>query len=133
MELTLQGRRIEQGDLVWLQSWIDENPDWSPKQIARELCRRWNWVDMRGGIKDFAARSLLLKLEGRSGQPSGGLFIWSATTIWDFGWWGRTWDIWQPMGRAGMSDVCCLVRWSLSESNSRGVCEAVDSFGADLA
>ena len=65
MELTLQGRRIQPGDLAWLQSWIDENPDWSRKQIARELCRRWNWVDMRGGLKDFAARSLLLKLEGR--------------------------------------------------------------------
>ena len=65
LELTLQGRRIQRGDLAWLQSWIDENPDWSRKQIARELCRRWNWVDRRGRLKDFAARSLLLKLEGR--------------------------------------------------------------------
>jgi hypothetical protein len=37
IELTLQGRRIEQGDLAWLQSWIDENPDWSRKQIARAV------------------------------------------------------------------------------------------------
>jgi hypothetical protein len=64
-EMTLQGRRIEPGDLTRLQGWIDENPDWSRKQIARELCRRWGWVDGRGRLKDFAARSLLLKLEGR--------------------------------------------------------------------
>lgn len=62
---TLQGRRIEPGDVAWLQSWIDENPEWSRKQIARQLCRRWDWVDGRGRLKDFAARSFLLKLEGR--------------------------------------------------------------------
>jgi hypothetical protein len=64
-ETTLQGRRIQAGDLAWLQGWIDQHPEWSRKQIARELCRRWDWVDGRGRIKDFAARSLLLKLEGR--------------------------------------------------------------------
>jgi hypothetical protein len=64
-EFTLQGRRIQCGDLVWLQGWIDENPGWSRKRIARELCRRWDWLDGCGRLKDFAARSLLLKLEGR--------------------------------------------------------------------
>ena len=64
-ETTVQGRRIEAGELARLQIWIDENPQWSRKQIARELCRRWEWVDGRGRLKDFAARSLLLKLEGR--------------------------------------------------------------------
>lgn len=64
-ELTVQGRRMERGELAWLRSWIDQNPEWSRKQIARELCRRWDWVDGRGRLKDFAARSLLLKLEAR--------------------------------------------------------------------
>ena len=64
-EFTLQGRRIEAADLVWLQNWIDQNPEWSRKQIARELCQSWAWVDGRGRLKDFAARSLLLKLEAR--------------------------------------------------------------------
>ena len=63
--MRLQGRRIEPGELASLQSWIDQNPPWSRKQIARELCRRWDWVDGRGRLKDFAARSLLLKLESR--------------------------------------------------------------------
>lgn len=64
-EITVQGRRIGPGDVAWLQGWIDENPAWSRKQIARDLCRRWDWVDRRGRLKDFAARSLLLKLESR--------------------------------------------------------------------
>lgn len=65
MEVLLQGRRIEPVELAWLQGWIDEHPQWSRKRIARELCQRWSWVDGRGRLKDFAARSLLLKLEGR--------------------------------------------------------------------
>jgi hypothetical protein len=56
---------MECGELAWLRGWIGQNPRWSRKQIARELCRRWDWVDGRGRLKDFAARSLLLKLEGR--------------------------------------------------------------------
>lgn len=64
-EITVQGRRIGLGDVAWLQGWIDDNPAWSRKQIARDLCRRWDWVDGRGRLKDFAARSLLLKLESR--------------------------------------------------------------------
>lgn len=61
----LQGRQIGPEDVAWLQDWIDANPTWSRKQIARDLCRRWDWVDGRGRLKDFAARSLLLKLESR--------------------------------------------------------------------
>ena len=64
-KIMLQGRQIGPGDMAWLQDWIDANPTWSRKQIARDLCRRWDWVDGRGRLKDFAARSLLLKLESR--------------------------------------------------------------------
>jgi hypothetical protein len=63
--LTLQGRRIQSEDLAWLQNWINDHPEWSRKRIARELCQSWAWVDGRGRLKDFAARSLLLKLEGQ--------------------------------------------------------------------
>jgi len=64
-EIVVQGRRIGPGDVAWLQGRIDDHPAWSRKQIARDLCRRWDWVDGRGRLKDFAARSLLLKLESR--------------------------------------------------------------------
>ena len=61
----IQGRWIEAEDIQWLREWIQSNAAWSRKQIARELCLRWDWRDQRGRIKDFAARSFLLKLEAR--------------------------------------------------------------------
>ncbi len=61
----IQGRWVEAGDIQWLRGWIQTNWHWSRKRIARELCLRWDWRDQRGRIKDFAARSFLLKLEGR--------------------------------------------------------------------
>ncbi len=64
-ELVLQGRRITPCEVEWLARWIEEHPEWSRKRIARELCARWQWTDGLGRVKDFAARSLLLKLEGR--------------------------------------------------------------------
>ena len=48
-----------------MREWIEENPNWSRKRIAKELCGRWKWHDERGRLKDFAARSLLLKLAER--------------------------------------------------------------------
>jgi hypothetical protein len=61
----LQGRQIAPAEMVWLSAWIQEHPQWSRKRLARELCQRWQWVDGCGRLKDFAARSLLLKLEAR--------------------------------------------------------------------
>lgn len=62
-EIELQGRRIAAAEMTWLSGWIEEHRQWSRKRLARELCQRWGWVDGRGRLKDFAARSLLLKLE----------------------------------------------------------------------
>lgn len=64
-EIELQGRRISATEMAWLRGWMEEHPQWSRKRLARELCQRWRWVDGRGRLKDFAARSLLLKLEAR--------------------------------------------------------------------
>lgn len=64
-EIELQGRRISALELSWVAGWIDGHPQWSRKRLARELCQRWQWVDGQGRLKDFAARSLLLKLEAR--------------------------------------------------------------------
>lgn len=51
--------------LAWLRDWIGGHPDWSRKRLARELCGVWQWRDDRGRLKDFAARSFLLKMEAR--------------------------------------------------------------------
>lgn len=61
----IQGRWIRPEDIGWLQSWIGGHPDWSRKRLARELCAAWQWRDERQRLKDFAARSFLLKLEAQ--------------------------------------------------------------------
>jgi len=60
-----QGRRLTVEQLGWLKGWVAEHSDWSRKRLARELCTLWDWRDGQGRIKDFAARSLLLKLEAQ--------------------------------------------------------------------
>lgn len=64
-ELVVQGRSLEPGKITWLAQWIEEHPQWSRKRLARELCELWCWRDHQGRLKDFAARSLLLKLEAQ--------------------------------------------------------------------
>lgn len=64
-ELLVQGRPVRPEDLSWLRDWVGAHPQWSRKRLARELCVQWHWRDGRGRLKDFAARSFLLKLEGQ--------------------------------------------------------------------
>src|ERR1035441_10180165 len=61
----IQGRLVQAEEILWLRRWIDLHPHWSRKRLAREFCLRWQWLDGCGGLKDFAARSFLLKLEGQ--------------------------------------------------------------------
>jgi hypothetical protein len=61
----IQGRLVQAEEIVWLQEWMGLHPQWSRKRLARELCLQWQWCDGRGRLKDFAARSLLLKLEAQ--------------------------------------------------------------------
>lgn len=67
METTqrIQGREICPEQIAWLREWLAANPGWSRKRIARELCGEWGWRDGAGRLKDFAARSFLLKLAER--------------------------------------------------------------------
>ena len=62
--LVVQGRPVDGVSVEWMRSWIAQNPGWSRKRLARELCVLWDWRNERGRLKDFAARSFLLKLEG---------------------------------------------------------------------
>jgi hypothetical protein len=61
----IQGRELTAGDRDWLRGWIAAHPEWSRKRLARELCAAWEWRDGTGRLKDFAARSLLLKLAAK--------------------------------------------------------------------
>jgi hypothetical protein len=60
-----QGRRVTATELDWIRSALAAHPDWSRKRLARELCQWWQWRNAQGQLKDFAARSLLLKLQAR--------------------------------------------------------------------
>lgn len=60
-----QGRRVSAAELECLRSALATHPEWSRKRLARELCQRWHWCTPQGRLKDFAARSLLLKLQAR--------------------------------------------------------------------
>ena len=51
--------------IEWLRGWIGAHRDWSRKRLARELCVLWDWRNGMGRLKDFAARSFLLKLAER--------------------------------------------------------------------
>lgn len=63
--ITVQGRQVNEAEMLWLKSWIDEHGHWSRKKLAGELCTIWDWRDGRGRLKDLAARSFLLKIEQR--------------------------------------------------------------------
>ena len=62
----VQGRWLGAGEILALRQWIEQRPEWSRKRLAKGLCEQWDWRDGRGRLKDFAARSLLLKLEAWS-------------------------------------------------------------------
>jgi Domain of unknown function (DUF4338) len=65
-EVFCQGRRLSADQLNWLREWIADHSQWSRRRLSRELCQEWDWRNGRGAIKDFAARSLLEKLEARA-------------------------------------------------------------------
>ena len=61
--IVVQGRELSAGDIGQIQGFLAEHPDWGRTRLSEELCRRWDWRNARGRIKDMAARTLLLKLE----------------------------------------------------------------------
>jgi hypothetical protein len=67
-EIVCQGRRLSGNQLSWLRQWIGQHPDWNRRRLSRELCQHWDWRNGRGEFKDFAARSLLDKLDAQFRQ-----------------------------------------------------------------
>jgi len=84
----IQGRKTTNSDIELVQNLIADNPGWNRTRLSRELCRLWDWRNLRGQIKDMACRSFLLKLEQR-GQitlpvrqtPGGGAFRKKITEV----------------------------------------------------
>lgn len=64
-DMVIQGRRLNSADIDFIRGLLGQNPDWTRRRLSRELCEIWDWRNEQGLLKDMAARSLLLKLEGR--------------------------------------------------------------------
>jgi hypothetical protein len=61
--MVLQGREVTGADMELIRVLLAENPARGRTPLSQELCRRWNWRNARGQLKDMACRTLLLKLE----------------------------------------------------------------------
>src|SRR5207247_3751855 len=61
----IQGRAVTPDVLGQVRGLIAEQPTWSRRRLALELCRQWQWKNAASQIKDMAARSFLDKLEER--------------------------------------------------------------------
>ena len=60
---TIRGREIGPKDLETIRGCIQENWGHGRTEISRVLCRRWDWKQPNGWLKDRACRDLLLALE----------------------------------------------------------------------
>lgn len=64
-EMICQGRSVSASELAWLRGWLVDQKEKSRHRLAMELCRRWQWQTATGRLKNYAARSFLIKLERR--------------------------------------------------------------------
>jgi hypothetical protein len=64
-EMICQGRSVSASELRWLQSWLVDQKEKSRHRLTLELCKHWQWRTATGRLKNYAARSFLLKLEHR--------------------------------------------------------------------
>jgi len=63
--LLIQGREIGQEDVHFIGALISGHPTWSRNQLAVALAEAWGWRTATGQVKNFAAATLLLKLQKR--------------------------------------------------------------------
>jgi hypothetical protein len=63
--MVIQGRNITADEIGFIRDLMAAHRDWGRTRLSEELCRRWDWRNAQGRIKDMAARTLLLKLERR--------------------------------------------------------------------
>jgi hypothetical protein len=59
----LQGREVTDADTELIRALLAAHPARGRTPLSEELCRRWDWRNARGQLKDMACRTLLLKLE----------------------------------------------------------------------
>jgi len=60
--ITIRKRTIAKTDLELVQATVNDHWDKGRTQISKILCRKWNWVQTNGRLKDMACREILLTL-----------------------------------------------------------------------
>ena len=61
--MVVQGREVTGADIELIRALLAAHPVKGRTPLSVELCRRWDWRNAQGRLKDMAARTLLLKLE----------------------------------------------------------------------
>lgn len=61
--MVIQGRVVTAADIELVRAMLAADPARGRTPLSVELCRRWDWRNARGQLKDMACRTLLLKLE----------------------------------------------------------------------
>ena len=62
-EIKVQGRILSRENIAEICDLLSQNPQWNRRKISIELCRKWQWEDPAGRLKDIACRTMLRKLE----------------------------------------------------------------------
>jgi hypothetical protein len=60
---TYRKRQITTDDVQFICNLIIQNPTIGRCKLSRQICKKWNWVQPNGYLKDIVCRGLMLKLE----------------------------------------------------------------------
>jgi len=64
--ITYRKRSVTKQDIVVVRRIIKSHPHKSRRFISQEVCRKWDWRQPNGVLKDMVCRSLLLLLESKN-------------------------------------------------------------------
>lgn len=61
--LKYRGRMLYDADIAAIRDLVQAHPQASRRELSRQLCRRWNWVQANGAPCDLVCRGLMLALD----------------------------------------------------------------------
>jgi hypothetical protein len=61
--LKYRGRAVGESEVAEVRALIAANPGASRRELSRQLCAAWNWVQPNGAPRDMVCRGLMLELE----------------------------------------------------------------------
>ena len=61
----IQGRPVGEEEVAFIRRLLADHPTWSRNQVALALAEAWDWRTAMGQLKNFAAATLMHKLEKR--------------------------------------------------------------------